>query len=536
MTVNRNTAIIAFVVSFVAGMLVMRSVEPKLVGQAAAIEKDTTASTELERPKANPGAVRVEMFVMSQCPYGVQAVNGIKPALDKLGKDVDFSMDFIGQGTSPANLSSMHGPKEVTGDIVQLCAAKHAPDKYLEMIACQNKNYREVDTNWEPCSTEVGIPAAKIRSCLEGGEGKKLLAESFKRATAKGATGSPTIYVGGQAYQGGRKPNDFLKSICNAASTKPAACQSIPEPKPVHVFVLSDKRCTECETARVAEAIKSKVAKAELKTLDYSDPDGRKLYDELKPGNLPVVAFDATLDDDADAKEEFGASVKTVGSYRYLPIGGEWNPVCADGDGCLKAECKNSIACRKEVPNKLEVFVMSQCPYGVRALDAMQEVLKNFGDKMEFSVQFIGDGDAASGLTSMHGQAEVDENLREICAARHYAKKNKFMDYIWCRNKDIRSAEWKKCTGGTTGIDTAVIQKCSEGEEGKKLLEASYKLASSLGISGSPTWIANNKHKFSGIDAETIRKNLCDHNSGLKGCENKLTGNAAAPAPAGCGN
>ena len=151
-------------------------------------------------------------------------------------------------------------------------------------------------------------------------------------------------------------------------------------------------------------------------------------------------------------------------------------------------------------------------------------------------MQFIGDGFAAGGLTSMHGQAEVDENLREICAVKHYAKKNKFMDYIWCRNKDIRSAEWKKCTGGTTGIDTAVIQKCSEGEEGKKLLEASYKVASSMGIGGSPTWLANNKHKFSGIDAETIRKNLCDHNSGLKGCENKLTGNAGAPPPGGCGN
>ncbi len=534
MTLNRNTALIAFVVSAAAGMLGMRLLENKIVPEPPAIQKDSAAS-EIERPKANAGAVRVEMYVMSQCPYGVQAVDGIKPALDKLGRDVDFTMDFVGQGTSPSNLTSMHGPKEVTGDIVQLCAAKHAPDKYMDMVVCQNKNYREVDTNWERCASENGIAASEIRTCLEGGEGRKLLAASFARAAKRGATGSPTIYVNGQSYQGGRKGNDFLKAICKAASTKPAACQAIPEAKPVNVFVLGDKRCPDCETDKIAEGIKSKIEKPVLKVLDYGDPDGRKLYDEIKPGALPIVAFDGTLREDADSWEELGGSAKPAGSYSYIPAGGEWMPACADADGCSKAECKESIACRKEVPNKLEVFVMSQCPYGVKALDAMQEVLKSFGDKLEFSIQFIGDGDAATGLTSMHGQAEVDENLREICAFKHYAKKNKFMDYIWCRNKDIRSADWKKCTGGTTGIDTAKIQKCSEGDEGKKLLEASYKLASSMGIGGSPTWMANNKHKFSGIDAETVRKNVCQHNASLKGCDKKLSGSSGPPVEGGCG-
>jgi hypothetical protein len=45
----------------------------------------------------------------------------------------------------------------------------------------------------------------------------------------------------------------------------------------------------------------------------------------------------------------------------------------------------------------------------------------------------------------------------------------------------------------------------------------------------------NNKYKFSGIDAETVRKNLCDHNKDLKGCENKLSGQSGAPVQGGCG-
>jgi hypothetical protein len=203
--------------------------------------------------------------------------------------------------------------------------------------------------------------------------------------------------------------------------------------------------------------------------------------------------------------------------------------------GCDKEECKNTISCRKEAPGKLELFVMSQCPFGVKGFNAMEEVLKNFkGTKLDFQVHFIGNGDAKSGLTAMHGQSEVDENIREICAMKYYAKDYKWMDYVLCRNKDIRSTDWQQCAKGDIKADT--IKKCFEGEEGKKLLEESYKVSNGLGIGASPTWLANNKFKFSGIDAETIRKNLCDHNKDLKGCENKLSGQTGAPVQGGCGN
>ncbi|MBQ4334797.1 MAG: hypothetical protein IJC63_05450, partial [Myxococcaceae bacterium] len=39
--------------------------------------------------KLSENAVRVDLFVMSQCPYGVQALNGMIPAAKKLGNEVD---------------------------------------------------------------------------------------------------------------------------------------------------------------------------------------------------------------------------------------------------------------------------------------------------------------------------------------------------------------------------------------------------------------------------------------------------------------
>ena len=176
---------------------------------------------------------------------------------------------------------------------------------------------------------------------------------------------------------------------------------------------------------------------------------------------------------------------------------------------------------------------MSQCPYGVMALNSMQEVLKNFKNKIDFKVHYIARGAASSGFQSLHGPAEVDENIRELCAAKSYSASYRFMDYILCRNKNIRDTNWESCATG--GIAAANIKKCVDGD-GKKLLEADSAIGNALGIGASPTWLVNGKYKFQGVDAETIRKNFCDHNSGAAGCSNTLTGaTGQLPAGGGCG-
>jgi glutaredoxin len=486
----------------------------------------------------SPTAVKVEFFVMSQCPYGVQVVNAVQEVVDKLGPDIDFQLNYIGRADANGQMTSMHGPNEVTGDIVQLCAAKYAPADFLKMVVCQNKSYKDIATNWESCAKEAKLPVEKISACVKGDEGKGLLKASFALSDQKNARGSPTIFVDGKPYSGRRSPVDFMRAICaaNKAPTKPAACQAIPEPPKVNVTVLGDKRCTDCRTEQLVNMLKFRIGNPVLKELDYSDAEGKALYDQIGGGKLPLVLFDATLDADKEASAMFGRRLAPAGtsSMRAFPTGGSWDPACANEGGCSLEQCKGTLACRPETAKKLELFVMSMCPYGVRALNAMEEVLKNFDNKIDFELHFIGNGTAAAGFQSMHGQPEVDEDLREVCAIKNYKKNYKFMEYVACRNKDLK-ADWKECTG-KNGIDAKVMTKCSEGDEGKKLLEADLQIANGLGIGASPTWIANGKNKFSGIDAETIRRNVCEHNKDLKGCENKLSGpSVGAPVQGGCG-
>lgn len=516
-----------------------KSSTPSAAEVAPDAKKAVAAQPAVEPSKT---AVKVEFFVMSQCPYGVRVVDAVTPVLKKLGSEVDFHLEFIGSRKADGTLESMHGPKEVTGDKAQLCAAEISRANYLDFVACQNKDYRNVATNWESCAKKSNIDVQKLTTCIEGAQGDELLAASFDRARAKGARGSPTMFVDNRPYGGMRTANAFLRAICNAHSNAQAvpACAELPEQKPVNVTIISDKRCgNDCRNNanRTRARLSDVIGKPVFAELDYGDEAGKALYDKVGGKRLPVAVLDQTLDGDPEAIQYLRRGLRPARdpAYRMVNFGGKWNPVCVGKDDCHLEECKLTMPCRSEKPGKLELFVMSQCPYGVKALDVMAEVLRNFDNKIDFEVHFIAEGSAKDGFRAMHGQPEVDENIRELCAIKHYGAEYKFMDYILCRNKNIRSADWEACTG-KNGIDTAVIKACFEGDEGKQLLDQDIKIADALNISGSPSWIVNGKHKFSGLDAETIRAEVCKHNASLKGCENTLSKDTGAPVQGGCGN
>src|SRR5215218_8682968 len=47
---------------------------------------------------AKGGVPTLEMYVMSQCPYGVQVVNAIAPVKEQLGAGLNLKIGYIGNG------------------------------------------------------------------------------------------------------------------------------------------------------------------------------------------------------------------------------------------------------------------------------------------------------------------------------------------------------------------------------------------------------------------------------------------------------
>lgn len=476
------------------------------------------------------GELAVDFYVMSQCPYGTQVEDAIKPVLEKLGDNVDFNLEYIANENGDGTFSSLHGQPEVEGDIVQLCAAKHNPDRYMDMVVCQNKNAGAIPGNWEQCATENSLDVGNIKACFEGEEGKNLLAESIQKAQAVRATVSPTIYINDVQYSGGRQTNDFLRAVCNELEIKPEPCSEIPEPKTVNVIALNDKRCEDCDLSLLIGQLKSIFPGLKAKEIDYSSAEGKKLYEELGLKLLPAILFDESVTE-GEGYANVRGYLNKAGDYYSLNIGARFDPtaeICdnnADdnGDGKIDCEddtCKAKIECREEKKNNLQVFIMSDCPYGRKAVEALKEVVDNFGDRIDYEVHYIA-SEQGEAFRSLHGQYEVDEDIIQLCVKEH--SPDQWLDYIYCRStKGVSGKEWKECATETK-VKADDVQECFDGEEGKELLREDIKIAGSLGVSASPTWLANNKKTFSGIDAETVKTNFCGSNPEIEGCGNTLS-------------
>jgi Gamma interferon inducible lysosomal thiol reductase (GILT) len=221
--INPGVAIIGFLICFVAGAGLMWGVDARLPHGSAGITADTAGAVS---KKVSAGAVHVDLHVMAQCPYGVQAEAAFKDVVSKLGSDVDLNVEYIGQsqGGEP---SSMHGPNEVKGDLYQVCAKKYAPEKAFDFILCQNENSKEMGSNGAACATKVGAPAPKITACAEGQEGKDLLLASFKRSQDKGVSGSPTVFIAGKKYAS-RPTSSRRSATAPTRSPRPAPASRSP--------------------------------------------------------------------------------------------------------------------------------------------------------------------------------------------------------------------------------------------------------------------------------------------------------------------
>lgn len=496
-------------------------------------------------PVANaggPAEPQVRLYIMSQCPFAKQVVASFTEILPKLAGDVRFNMDFIGEVTADG-LTSMHGPNEVEGDVVAICLQKLWPEDYawLKTLSCMMNDMRGIPNNWQRCAQEQGATEAivqKVSACQVGGEGRGMLADSFKRSKEAGARGSPTMVFNGSTYTGGRTPMAVMRAVCGSmvSGSQPAACAALPPVQPVKALVISDERCTErsCETQRLEKSLSSMIPGLQVeKRLDWSSGEAKEICEREGIRLLPAYLFDRAFEnsEEADSVKRY-LKPTSSGKYVLLNTGAEFDPkaeICTNGlddtgDGladCDDAACRDSFVCRPEVPGQVEMFVMSQCPFAGKAFLALNELWPSFQGTLTVKLHFIGT-DSGGKPGSMHGAGEVWGDILFQCVEREVRSDAKLVGFLACMAADLRNIEgrWKECAAkaGVTDVAIAQIEICTSNPGAEAALLKDFKVASSLRVTGSPTWVVNGKHKFNGIVADAIRKQICAQNPALPGC------------------
>jgi len=170
---------------------------------------DTTSeTTPAEVPKSDKP--KVELFVMTECPYGTQAEKGIIPVLELFGSKIDGQISFVHY--------FMHGDKEEEETYRQVCIREEQSDKYLTYLKCYL-----ADGNATRCIKEAKISETKLKSCISKSSEAYYKADSAA-SEAAGVQGSPTLVINGQIVNSGRSPSAFLQTICSAFNTAPEGC------------------------------------------------------------------------------------------------------------------------------------------------------------------------------------------------------------------------------------------------------------------------------------------------------------------------
>lgn len=197
-----------------------------LFPQGVDLDAKTPAAAEI--PKRNTPEVR--LFVMSYCPFGLQAQKMFLPCYNLLKNKAQMEVDFVNY--------IMHDKKEIDENLRQYCIQKEEKEKYYDYLNCFVK-----EGNFEKCLSEARIDKVKLNGCvqktdkeyniyrqyndkstwLNGNFPKFNVQDSLNKKY--GVQGSPTIVINDTVVEvNPRSPEKFKETVCRAFASAPEEC------------------------------------------------------------------------------------------------------------------------------------------------------------------------------------------------------------------------------------------------------------------------------------------------------------------------
>lgn len=188
-----------------------------LTKKPADAEAQQQQETQAEIPKTDKPEVR--MFVMSYCPFGLQAEKMYLPVYNLLKDKAAMEIDYVSY--------IMHGFKEAEQNVRQYCIERDQKNVFSKYLDCFVKT-----DDHAKCAAQAGVDTGAMNACYADTMTKYNIKEDSTAFdihkdlnTKYGVQGSPTIVINGvEAKISNRSPEEFKKWICDAFNTKPAEC------------------------------------------------------------------------------------------------------------------------------------------------------------------------------------------------------------------------------------------------------------------------------------------------------------------------
>ncbi len=172
----------------------------------------------------------VKLFIMTYCPYGLQAQKAILPAWELLKDNADIRIYFVNY--------VMHDKQEIDENVLQYCVQKEQSDKYLSYLSCFVK-----DGETEKCLALANVDKQKLSSCADSTDLAYGITQQYedKESWLSGyypqflvnndlnekyqVEGSPTLVINGKVVKmDDRSPEGIKHLICSSFTEKPEQC------------------------------------------------------------------------------------------------------------------------------------------------------------------------------------------------------------------------------------------------------------------------------------------------------------------------
>lgn len=453
---------------------------------------------------ADTGQTRLDLFVMSLCPYGMQAQAQLLPLAQRFGDAVDLRLHFIADERDPTSaktvtptastdtpqkqpadragcaaaavdgdgpFASLHGQPEIDEGRRQLVIAATWPDAFSGYVLCRSAQGPGANADaWVQCARRQGLDPQTVRQTATGPRGEALFRSNIRLANRLDIDLSPTLLINGEEFDGlyeynsvarrlcadadadacadvpacGRdldcERGDGLVALCRAPDAPEAACD-YREPVAFSLTVLERDDCDGCNADDFLQTTRQLFPGAAVERLGFPAPRAAALAARHDIQSYPAFLFDSAF-----------AATARFGRVRHL-----LHPL--DDGGFSLDPRLNRISYWPDRPlhrDRLDVFAPAVPELEARLLDLWPIAVP-------LRLHYIGTG------------VPQDERRRRACLAEDFPAA--VLAYARARQA---GADWADAAA-TAGIGAPALQRCAA-DRGDELLRRADITAQALSL------------------------------------------------------
>lgn len=296
----------------------------------------------------------VDLFVMSQCPYAIEAERALIPVIKDFQDRIDFRLYFIaekadeenakdlppvnqerfdpypeemsgrcsGEGISEdGRYKSLHGKAEIEEDIRQAVIAQYYPQRFLDYLIHRAENYQGQD--WEQAAVSAWIDCDRVKQLIQE-EGEKLFLKNIQKAKEMKISASPTLLINGKRFKGRINRWSVSRAFCRE-SFHPGKCRDVPvcgrdsdclsegrvgvcsnpdtrqarcrfsDPVKVKLEIIPATDCPICSHESLLAWVKEQFPGIEALVIDSNSPKGKTYIEDYSIKALPAYIFDPNI-------------------------------------------------------------------------------------------------------------------------------------------------------------------------------------------------------------------------------------------------